>query len=70
VPIGFETQNIVKFYWVLFYFDKKMPRRKGECFDNSVEALKGAFNNFMPLRRETVSTGLGEKDNFVEYITS
>jgi len=36
------------------------------ALDNSVEADKNDFNNFTRLRSETISTGLGEKDKFVE----
>lgn len=61
-------KNLIKFC-VLNWISTIDGAKEGAVgLDNSVEAPKEDFNNFIQLRREAIWVGLGEKDKFVEVL--
>jgi len=68
VPKDRGYKNLIKFCVLNWISRINAAKEDAVGLDNSVEGRKEGFNNFIQLRRETISTGLGEKDKFVEVL--
>jgi len=66
VPRDRGNEDLIK-SCALNWISRKIGTKEGAAgFDNFVQAREEHSNNFIQLRRKTISTGLGKKDKFVE----